>query len=68
MWQSVEELPAGLVLRAQKMAQLHKDLEKKAATMTEYTPQTVQLYKRISELADVAENLRAFQEARKVFQ
>ena len=65
-WQSVEELPPGLILRAQKMVRLHKELEQKAASMTEYTPQTVQLYKRISELEQVATNMKAFQEARKV--
>lgn len=64
--QSVEELPAGLILRAQKMARQHRELEQKAAIMTEYTPQTVQLYKRISELEQVATNLKEFQDARKV--
>jgi hypothetical protein len=48
------------------MALKHQELEAKAAAMTEYTPQTVQLYKRISELADVATNLNQFEEAQKV--
>lgn len=64
--QTVDELPAGLILRAQKMAQQHRELEQKAASMTEYTPQTVQLYKRISELEQVTTNLKEFQDARKV--
>jgi len=64
----VEELPAGLILRAQEMARQYKELEAKAASITEYTPQTVQLYKRISELEEVATNLKAFQDARKVFE
>ena len=49
------------------MALQHQELEAKAAAMTEYTPQTVQLYKRISELADVATNLNQFEEAQKVY-
>jgi hypothetical protein len=48
------------------MALQHAELEQKAAAMTEYTPQSVQLYKRISELADVAANLKEFEETRKV--
>ena len=64
----MEELPAGLILRAQEMARQYKELEAKAASITEYTPQTVQLYKRISELEEVATNLKAFQDARKVFE
>jgi hypothetical protein len=65
-WQSVEGIPPGLILRAKKMALQHQELEQKAAAMTEYTPQTVQLYKRISELADVAANLKQFEESQKV--
>ena len=34
--------------------------------MTEYTPQSVQLYKRISELAEVATNLKEFEDAQTV--
>ena len=65
-WQSVESVPPGLILRAQKMALQHQELEQKAASMTEYTPQSVRLYKRISELADVATNLKEFEDAHSV--
>ena len=62
-WQSVEGVPPGLIIRARKMALQHQELEQKAASMTEYTPQSVQLYKRISELADVSANLKEFEDA-----
>ena len=63
LWQSLEGVPPGLILRARKMALQHQELEQKAASLTEYTPQSVQLYKRISELADVATNLKEFEDA-----
>ena len=44
------------------MALRHKELEEKVAAMTDYTPQSVLLYKRISELSEVSANLRAFEE------
>lgn len=65
-WQTVEGVPPGLILRARKMALQHQELEEKAAAITEYTPQSVQLYKRISELADVATNLKEFEDAQTV--
>ena len=55
------------MLRARKMALHHQELEQKAAAMTEYTPQSIQLYKRISELADVAANLKEFEDAHAVY-
>ena len=66
-WQSVEGVPPGLILRARKMALQHQELEQKAAAITEYTPQSVQLYKRISELAEVATNLKEFEDAHTVY-
>lgn len=62
----MEELPQGLILRAQKMALQHKELEEKVASMTEYTPRSVLLYKRISELSEISANLQAFEEAKHV--
>jgi hypothetical protein len=64
--QTVEELPPGLILRAQKMALQHQELEKKVAAMTDYTPESVLIYKRISELSNVSTNLKAFEQAQKV--
>lgn len=64
--QSVEELPPGLILRAQKMALQHQELEQKVAAMTDYTPESVLIYKRISELSDISTNLKAFEQAKKV--
>lgn len=66
-WQNVEGVPPGLIHRARKMAILHQQLEQKAAEMTEYTPESAQLYRRISELAQVAANLKEFEDAQKVF-
>lgn len=66
IWQAVEGMHPGVIQLARKMASQHKELEQKAAAMTEYTPQSVQLYKRISELEDVAKNLNNFEETRKV--
>jgi hypothetical protein len=65
-WQDVEGVPPGLIVRARKLAQQHQELEQKAAEMTEYTPQSIQIYKRISELASVASNLKEFQETQMV--
>src|SRR5271169_3073892 len=65
-WQSIEGVPPGLILRARKMALQHQELEEKAAKITEYTPQSVQLYKRITELADVATNLKEFEDSQTV--
>lgn len=48
------------------MTLLHQQLEQKAAEMTEYTPESAQLYRRISELAQVATNLKEFEDAQKV--
>jgi hypothetical protein len=56
----------GVLALARKMASQHKELEQKAAALTEYTPQSVQLYKRISELEDVAKNLTNFEQTQKV--
>lgn len=67
-WQGVEGFPPGLVLRAKKMAIQHAELERKAAAMTEYTPQSIQIYKRISELAEVAAQLKELEETQKVIQ
>jgi hypothetical protein len=64
--QTVEELPPGLILRAQKMALQHQELEQKVAAMTDYTPESVHIYKRISELSDISTNLKAFEQAKKV--
>jgi len=64
--QALEELPPGLILRAQKMALQHKELEEKVAALTDYTPESVHLYKRISELSEISTNLKAFEDARKV--
>ena len=66
VWQATQSLPPGLILRAQKMALVHAELEKKAAAMTDYTPESVQLYKRINELADIASNLKEFEDAQTV--
>jgi len=44
------------------MALRHKELEEKVAAMTDYTPQSVLMYKRISELSEVSANLNAFEE------
>ena len=49
------------------MALLHQQLEEKATEMTDYTPESVQLYKQISELSQVATNLKEFEDAQKVF-
>ena len=49
------------------MALQHQELEQRAASMTEYTPQSVQLYRRISELADVSANLKAFEDTHTVY-
>ena len=65
-WRDIEGIAPSLILRARKMATQHTELEQKAAAMTEYTPQSVQLYKRISELAAVAENLKELEETQKV--
>ena len=65
-WQSVEGMHLGVIQLAWKLASQHKELEQKAAAMTEYTPQSVQLYKRISQLEDVANNLNKFEETQKV--
>jgi hypothetical protein len=65
-WQNIEGVPPGLILRARKMALQHQELEEKAAKITEYTPQSVQLYKRITGLADVATNLKEFEDAQTV--
>jgi len=66
-WQNIEGVPPGVIHRARKMALLHQELEQKAAEITEYTPESVQLYRRISELAQVATNLKEFEDAQKVF-
>jgi len=66
-WQNVEGVPPGLISRARRMAQLHEQLEHKAAELTEYTPESVQLYRRISELAQISTNLKEFEEAQKVW-
>jgi hypothetical protein len=65
--QETESIPSGLILRAQKLAQQHRELEQKAAQITDYTPQSIQLYKRISELSQVTTNLKEFENAHKVF-
>jgi hypothetical protein len=65
-WQTVEGMHPGVLALARKMASQHKELEQKAAALTEYTPQSVQLYKRISELEDVAKNLTNFEQTQKV--
>jgi hypothetical protein len=65
-WQNVEGVPPGVIHRARKMALLHRELEQKAAEITEYTTESVQLYRRISELAQVATNLKEFEDAQKV--
>jgi hypothetical protein len=49
------------------MALQHQELEQRAASMTEYTPQSVQLHRRISEIADVSANLKAFEDAHTVY-
>jgi len=64
--QAIEELPPALILRAQKMALQHKELEEKVAAMTDYTPQSVLMYKRISELSEISATLKAFEKAIKV--
>ena len=61
-----EGVPTGLILRAKKFAQQYRELEQKAAQTTEYTPQTIQLYKRINELSEVANNLREFENTQDV--
>jgi hypothetical protein len=66
-WQTVEGVPPGLIHRARKMALLHQELEQKAAEITEYTPESVQMYRRLSELAQVATNLKELEDAQKVF-
>jgi len=48
------------------MALRHKELEEKVAAMTDYTPQSVLMYKRISQLSEVSENLKSFEETLKV--
>ena len=65
--QNVDGMPPGLLLRARKMALLHQELEQKAASITEYTPQSARLYKRLSELAEVSTDLKAFEEAQRVY-
>jgi peptide chain release factor 1 len=65
-WQIAEEFPPGLILRARKMAKQCQELEQRAASMTEYTPQSMHIYKRISELSEVASNLKQFEEAQNV--
>src|SRR5579859_2050502 len=67
-WQNVDEMHPGVIQLARKMASQHKELEQKAAAMTEYTPQSVQLHKRISELEDVAKNLKNFEETQNVIE
>jgi len=65
-WQNVDEMHPGVIQLARKMAAQHKELEQKAAAMIEYTPQSIQIYKRISELENVANNLKSFEETQKV--
>jgi len=65
-WQSVEGVPPGLIVLARKMAVQYQELEKQAAATTEYTPQTVQLYKRIGQLSDVATILKELEDAQTV--
>jgi hypothetical protein len=48
------------------MALQHQELEKKVAAMTDYTPESILIYKRISELSDISTNLKAFEQAKKV--
>ena len=62
----VEGVPPALIARARKMALQHQELEQKAASINEYTPQVIQLHKRISELAQVAENLKELEETHAV--
>ena len=64
--QNVDEMNPGVIQLARKMAAQHKVLEQKAAAMTEYTPQSIQIYKRLSELENVASNLKSFEETQKV--
>jgi len=59
---NVEGIPPALIARARKMALQHQELEQKAASINEYTPQLIQLHKRISELTQVAENLKELEE------
>jgi hypothetical protein len=65
-WQGIEGVPPGLILRARKLALQHQELEEQATKITEYTSQSVQLYKRISELAEVTANLKEFEDTQKV--
>jgi hypothetical protein len=62
----VEGIPPALIARARKMALQHQELEQKAASLNEYTPQLIQLHKRISELAQVAENLKELEQTHAV--
>lgn len=64
--QNDEGMNLGVLQLARKMAAQHKELEQKAAAITEYTPQSVQVYKRISELENVVNNLNSFEKTQKV--
>jgi hypothetical protein len=66
LWQDGGRVSAGLIKRARKLARQHKELEEKAAAMTEYSPESIQLYKRINELSEVASQLDALEDSQKV--
>ena len=65
-WQIVQGIPPRLILQARKMALELQELEGKAAAMTEYTTQSVQLYKRIRELTSVVSNLKELEDSHTV--
>jgi len=48
------------------MAEQCQELEQQAASLTEYTPQSIHIYKRISELSEVTSSLKQFEDAQTV--